>query len=64
MVESIECHFPEMRTANSFIEGATSAWLAADEHIDTKEVAWLAAQNSILIVTPDRRRLAVSLAPY
>ena len=49
MVEAVNIHLPEMKTYDSIIQGATSLWLAADEQVNTEEVAWLAARNSILI---------------
>ena len=49
MVSAIEEHLPDMRTAPDVNLGATSMWLRAPEHLNTEEVSWVAARESILI---------------
>lgn len=47
--DAIDRHLPDMRTSEHVSAGATSVWLKAPEHVNTEEVAWLAAQSSILM---------------
>ncbi|MDB4837185.1 PLP-dependent aminotransferase family protein [Marinomonas sp.] len=49
MVESVEHHLPHMLTIDTVAKGSTSIWLEAPDGINTEEVSWLAARNSILI---------------
>ncbi|MDX2422384.1 MAG: PLP-dependent aminotransferase family protein [Amphritea sp.] len=49
MVESVNRHLPHMRTTQEVNSGATSMWLKAPEGVNTEEVSWAAARNSILI---------------
>jgi GntR family transcriptional regulator/MocR family aminotransferase len=49
MVESVEYHLPHMLTEDTIAKGSTSIWLEAPDGINTEEVSWLAAHNSILI---------------
>ncbi|MBR7890218.1 PLP-dependent aminotransferase family protein [Marinomonas sp. A79] len=49
MIEAVNRHLPDMMTTQNVSQGATSVWLEAPNHVNTEEVAWLAARNSILI---------------
>ena len=49
MVESVEHHLPHMLTIDTVAKGSTSIWFEAPDGINTEEVSWLAARNSILI---------------
>ena len=51
MVESVNRYIPQMNTLDNKNQGSTSIWLEANDDINTEEVSWLAAQNSILIET-------------
>ncbi len=49
MVDSVDRHLAHMFTADKMNQGSTSIWLAAPESINTEEVSWIAARNSILM---------------
>jgi GntR family transcriptional regulator/MocR family aminotransferase len=49
MTDAVNLHLPQMNTTNNVSKGATSVWLQASKDVNTEEVAWLAARNSILI---------------
>ncbi|MCV2402408.1 PLP-dependent aminotransferase family protein [Marinomonas sp. C2222] len=49
MVDSVDRHLSHMFTADKMNQGSTSIWLAAPEDVNTEEVSWQAARNSILM---------------
>ncbi|KZM41071.1 GntR family transcriptional regulator [Marinomonas sp. SBI22] len=49
MRDAVSQYLPHMYTVKNVSEGATSLWLEASPEVNTEEVAWLAARNSILI---------------
>ncbi|RTE66336.1 PLP-dependent aminotransferase family protein [Amphritea opalescens] len=49
IVQSVNRHFPEMRTAQDINQGVSSVWLKAPEGVNTEEVSWAATRKSILM---------------